>query len=291
MSSREKKQKGHGSASLPPHYHQKFQVVFYFTKRSFTSPHVYPFLNRDSNILILPFVCYTICMKFFKTFKRSVAVPIVGSELDQQTADRLDRINRELRAGFDFIRPYQKSVSFFGSARFDENNKHYKYACEIAKNIVTELGYAVVTGGGHGIMEAANKGASEAGGVSLGVTIKLPHEQHLNQYVQKSINCNYFFTRKVILAFSAEAYIFFPGGFGTLDEFFGILTLIQTHKIPKVPLILVGKDYWEPLQETIFKDLYEEHGTISKNDMRAYTITDDPKEILEIVRKAPMRKE
>jgi len=230
-------------------------------------------------------------MKFFKTFKRSIAVPIVGGDLDQATADRLERIHRELKDGFDFIRPHQKSVSFFGSARFDENNDHYQSAYEIAKKIVTELGYAVVTGGGNGIMEAANKGASEAGGVSLGVNIKLPHEQQTNKYVQKSIECNYFFTRKVILAFSAEAYLFFPGGFGTLDEFFGIVTLIQTHKIPKVPLILVGKDYWEPLQETIFKDLYEEHGTISKHDMRAYTITDDPEEILNIVRNAPMRKE
>ncbi len=230
-------------------------------------------------------------MNFSKIFRKNIAKPILGGELDQETADRLDRINRELREGFDFIRPHNKSVTFFGSARFTEDNQHYKVAEEIAKNIVTELGYAVVTGGGHGIMEAANKGASEAGGISLGVNIKLPHEQQVNRYVQKSINCHYFFTRKVILAFSAEAYLFFPGGFGTLDEFFGILTLIQTHKIPKVPLILVGRDYWEPLQETIFKDLYEEHGTISKNDMRAYTITDDPKEILDIVRKAPMRKE
>lgn len=230
-------------------------------------------------------------MKFFKTFKKAVEVPIVGGELDQETADRLDRINRELREGFDFIRPHKKSVTFFGSARFAEDNPHYKWAYEVAKMIVTELGYAVVTGGGHGIMEAANKGASDANGVSLGVNITLPHEQQVNKYVQKSIHCHYFFTRKVILAFSAEAYLFFPGGFGTLDELFGIVTLIQTHKIPKVPIILVGRDYWEPLQETIFKDLYEEHGTISKNDMQIYTITDDPEEILEIVRKAPMRKE
>ncbi len=231
-------------------------------------------------------------MKFFKTFKKGVAKPILVGEMDHETSDRLDRINRELREGFDFIRPHKKSVTFFGSARLVEDNPHYKWAYEIAKMIVTELGYAVVTGGGYGIMEAANKGASEASGVSLGVHIKLPHEQLvINKYVQKSIICNYFFTRKVILAFSAEAYLFFPGGFGTLDEFFGIVTLVQTHKIPRVPLILVGKDYWEPLQETIFKDLYEEHGTITKKDMQLYTITDSPEEILEMVRKAPMRKE
>ena len=231
-------------------------------------------------------------MNLSNIFKnKSTTSTVTNGDLDQDTTDRLKRIHDELKDGFEFIRPYKKSVSFFGSARFDESNRHCQRAYELAKRIVTELKYAVVTGGGHGIMEAANKGASEGGGVSLGVTIKLPHEQSTNKYVQKSIDCNYFFTRKVILAFSAEAYIFFPGGFGTLDEFFGILTLIQTHKIPKVPLILVGKDYWLPLQETIFKDLYEEHATIGKNDMQFYTITDDPEEILEIVRKAPMRKE
>ncbi len=217
--------------------------------------------------------------------------PILGGELDQETADKLEMIHRELRDGFEFIRPHKKSVTFFGSARFADDNPHYITAYDLAKRIATDHDYAIVTGGGPGIMEAANKGASEALGISLGVTIKLPHEQHINKFVQKYIECNYFFTRKVILAFSAEAYIFFPGGFGTLDEFFGLVTLIQTHKIPKVPLILVGKDFWQPLQNTIFNDLYEEHGSIDKREMDIYTITDSIEEILEIVKKAPMRRE
>jgi uncharacterized protein (TIGR00730 family) len=204
---------------------------------------------------------------------------------------RLEEINDEFKRGFDFVKKYQKSVTFFGSARFDESNPHCKAAYQLANRISKELGYAIVTGGGPGIMEAANRGAFDAQGDSYGITIKLPREQATNPYVKEYVDFYFFFVRKVIMAFSAEAYIFFPGGFGTLDEFFEILTLVQTHKIPHVPLILVGKDYWEPLNGFIEKNVLENHRAVEKKDMKLYTITDDIDEIIKMVKEAPMRKE
>ena len=142
-------------------------------------------------------------------------------------------------------------------------------------------------------MEAANRGAIDSNKKehSLGICIKLPNEQITNPYITDSINFKFFFTRKVILTFSAEAYIYFPGGFGTLDEFFEIVTLIQTNKIERVPIVLVGNEYWKPLDEFIKKMLCDKYSTINKEDMDLYTITEDEDEILEIVKKAPLRRE
>ena len=202
---------------------------------------------------------------------------------------RMDRIEKEFARGFEFLRSYGKTVSIYGSARLPEDNIHYKAARRIAGRIAKELGCAVITGGGNGIMEAANRGAFESGGKSIGLNITLPHEQVKNDYLTDSMEFYYFFIRKVMLSFSAEAYIFFPGGFGTLDEFFEIATLVQTRKITQVPIILVGKDFWMPLRDTIEENLALVHKTIDKADLKLFTITDSEDEILEIVRNAPMR--
>src|SRR5690606_36408416 len=162
--------------------------------------------------------------------------PVTIDELEEAIHNRISVIQKEFEDGFHFIKKHPKSVTFFGGARFDNTNPFYQQAVDLAKLLVKER-YTVVTGGGPGIMEAANRGAQEGGGHSLGLTIELPHEQVTNQYVTDHVGFNYFFTRKVCLTFSAEAFVYFPGGFGTLDEFFEILTLVQTKKIPKVPII------------------------------------------------------
>ncbi len=216
--------------------------------------------------------------------------PITAEEIKQDEERSLKLINTEFKHGFDFVQKYDKTVTFFGSARFSPEDEHSKEAEAIAKKIVTELNYGIITGGGPGIMQAANKGASEAGGVSLGLTIKLPREQVTNPYVKEEVGFYYFFTRKTIMTFAAEAFIFFPGGFGTLDEFFDILTLVQTRKIPQVPIILVGRDFWEPLNEFIKKNMMENHKAVSAEEMKLYTITDDHDEIVKMIKEAPVSK-
>lgn len=201
----------------------------------------------------------------------------------------LKEIHDEFKRGFALIQKYPRTVSFFGSARFTAENEHYKQAQTLAAKIVKELpGYAIVTGGGPGIMEAGARGASEAGGTSIGMTIRLPHEQRDNAYIKESVEFRYFFSRKTLLTFSAEAFVFFPGGFGTLDELFDVLTLVQTHKIPKVPIILVGKDYWEPLVAFIKAHMLVAHHAINADDMNLFRITENHAEIIEIIRQTPV---
>lgn len=217
-------------------------------------------------------------------------VPHTTKELLAASKDRVSRISKEFTAGFEFINHYPKSVTFFGSTRLKEGNHYHQKAIHIAEEI-SKLGYTVVTGGGPGIMEAANHGAYNIGGPSLGFNIQLPYEQVLNPYVTKSQSFYYFFSRKVALSFSAEAYLYFPGGYGTMDEFFEILTLVQTNKIPKVPIVLVGVEFWKPLDKFIREHLFEKYKTIDKKDFSLYKITDDEKEILRIIKRAPMRDE
>ena len=209
-------------------------------------------------------------------------------ELSKANGRRLETISKEFKNGFEFIRNYPKSVTFFGSARTKENDFYYNKARVIAERIVKELHYSILTGGGPGIMGAGNRGAFEAGGNSLGLNIKLPHEQESNKYLTDSIDFHYFFSRKVCLSYSAEAYVFFPGGFGTLDEFLEILTLVQTHKIPKTPIILVGNDYWKPI-DNFFKTTLLESEFINNDDLDLYTITEDEDLILDIISKSPIR--
>lgn len=217
------------------------------------------------------------------------ASPLTKEEAHQIVSVRIERINAEFKAAFDLIKNYPRSVSIFGSARVEEGNAHYEHARSLAARIVKDLGYAVITGGGGGIMEAANRGAREAGGQSVGLNIRLPKEQQKNAYTTDSMEFSYFFVRKVALSFAAEAYIFLPGGFGTLDEFFEIITLIQTHKIRRVPIILVGRDYWEELHDFLFRNAYRSEHAINKEDMALYTITDDDNEIVEAIKKVPIK--
>lgn len=185
-------------------------------------------------------------------------------------------------SGFNFLKKYNKTVTFFGSSRAKSGTKYYKEALEIAYQL-SKKGYTIVTGGGGGIMEAANKGAYLAGGNSVGININLPKEQKINKYVQDSISFRYFFSRKVMLTFASQAYIFLPGGFGTLDEFFEIITLIQTKKIKNIPIILVHRDYWRPLLGWIEKVLYQEKKTISQQDMKIYKLVDSPQEAIKFL--------
>jgi len=221
-------------------------------------------------------------------------VPMTAKEIHDACTileGRPGRIGKEIQDGLELVKKYPKSVSVFGSTKTTEGAPDYEKARNLTRKIVEQTGYAVVTGGSSGIMEAANRGAFEAKGDSIGLNIKLPHEETTNSYVTNMLAFHYFFTRKVSLAFSAEAYIYFPGGFGTLDEFFEILTLVKTRKIEKVPIILVGNRYWNPIDRIVREHLYEKFGTIDKRDMNLYTITEDESEIIDIIKNAPLRKE
>jgi hypothetical protein len=209
---------------------------------------------------------------------------------DDITDSRMCIIDAEFRRGFEIMKDHPRSVTIFGSARLRPETEIYQRVELLAKKIAN-LDYTIVTGGGHGIMGAANKGAYEAEkGASVGINIALPFEQTTNPYLDDTIEFHHFYSRKVTLAYSAEAYIYCPGGFGTLDEMFEILTLVQTRKIPKAPIILYGSKFWQPL-ENYFKEilLQEGHETISKEDLDLYTITDDDNLILEMIEKAPVR--
>jgi uncharacterized protein (TIGR00730 family) len=216
-------------------------------------------------------------------------------ECTEKYNDRIDvrmcAVNKEFRQGFDLIRRYPTSVTMFGSARFCEDHKYYKLARETARRIVEETGYAIITGGGPGIMEAGNRGAKDANGVSIGITINLPFEQKTNPYVDYESSFYYFFSRKVVLSYSSEAYIYFPGGFGTMDEFFEILTLVQTGKTEKLPIILMGEEFWKPLDGFIKETLLERFGTISEKDDTLYTITDNIDLAVKMVQDAPINRQ
>lgn len=197
---------------------------------------------------------------------------------------RISRILKEFLSGFDFLKKYNKTVTFFGSSKAKPKTEYYREAFELAYQL-SQKGYTVVTGGGGGVMEAANKGAFMAGGNSVGININLPKEQKLNRYVRDSISFRYFFIRKVMLTFASQAYVFFPGGFGTLDEFFEIITLVQTKKIKKIPIVLVYKDYWQPLLSWFNKTLSRKNKTIAKQDTKIYHLVDSSEEALELLLK------
>ncbi len=202
---------------------------------------------------------------------------------------RASRIAGEFDRGLKFIKKYKKSVTIYGSARFKPSNVHYKDARALGY-LLAKHGYAVITGGGSGIMEAGNRGAMEAGGASVGLNIELPHEQVINPYVTDSLSFFYFFSRKTTMSFSAGAYIFFPGGFGTLDEFFEIITLIQTKKLHPKPIILVGSDFWNPLQKFMESVLLQQHAAIEKKDLKLYRILDDHNAIMQFIETYPKYK-
>lgn len=196
---------------------------------------------------------------------------------------RIFRIMAEFIDGFTFLSQFTKTITFFGSNRLKENHQSYQQAYQLAK-ILALKGYTILSGGGPGIMEAANKGAFEVKGESVGINIQMPDAQRTNPYVKKSIALNYFFTRKVLLAFSAQAFIYFPGGFGTLDEMFEISTLIQSNKLEnKVPIILFGKDYWQTLVDWAERELLNNYQTVSKEDLAIWHVVDDIDRAVEII--------
>lgn len=209
-------------------------------------------------------------------------------ELNKNIHDHLNEVMKEFRVGFEELRKHEKTVSIMGSARFTPANPHYIEARALAHRIVKELNYTIITGGGPGIMAAANLGAKDADGKSIGFTISLPMEQHTNPYTTTAVDFQYFFVRKTILMFAAEAYVFFPGGYGTLDEFFEVITLIQTHKIPKVPIICIGKDFWNGLKAFITNHMLEKHHAINHEDLDLFTITDNMDKAMEIIKAAPL---
>jgi uncharacterized protein (TIGR00730 family) len=202
--------------------------------------------------------------------------------------EHLDRIQREFWRGFEFLQKYPRSVTIFGSSMAVRGSERYVHAYELAKRIVKDTGYVVANGGGPGIMEASSKGAAEGGGIAIGLRINLLRERTANPYTADGVDFTYFFTRKTMMAFAAEAYVFFPGGYGTFDELFNIMTLIQTDKVPRVPIILFESSFWNPLKEFIAKNMLGAERTIDQLDMGLFEITDSIDRVIEIVRKAPV---
>ncbi len=203
------------------------------------------------------------------------------NELKKEESWRLFKIIGDFIDGFEVMPNYIPSITIFGSARVKEGDKYYETARELAYKLAKK-GFSIVTGGGPGIMEAANRGAFEAEGNSIGLNIKLPKEQKPNKYLTEVLNFNYFFARKVMLVKYATAFVLFPGGFGTLDEFFETLTLIQTKKLKPFPVILYEKDYWEGLINWL-KDNAINHGFLDKEDLKIFKLLDDIDEIVEYI--------
>ena len=196
---------------------------------------------------------------------------------------RMFRIMSEFTTGFQFIADFKKSVAIFGSANATPKDAHYQEAMKLAK-LLAKKGYTIITGGGPGIMEAANRGAYEAGGESVGLNIELGEGERINNYVKKSIGFHYFFVRKVIFSFACSNYVFFPGGYGTLNEFFEMISLIQTKKIsqPK-SVIVVDKKFWQPLLDWLENDVYLKYKSIEKQDLKIIKQVDTIKQAAEIV--------
>lgn len=203
--------------------------------------------------------------------------------IDGSMSWRIFRIMSEFVEGFDFLSKHTKTVTFFGSARCSFASEGYKAARKLGYLLGKE-GFTIITGGAPGIMEAGNWGAYEAGAPSVGLNILLPHEERKNQYVKESIAFQHFFTRKVMLSAAAQAYVYFPGGFGTMDELFEIVTLIQTGKIAnKVPIVLVGKAFWQPMMDWILHTMWDENLFIDRHDIDLMQLVDTAEEAYEIV--------
>ncbi|WP_182113328.1 MULTISPECIES: TIGR00730 family Rossman fold protein [unclassified Actinotalea] len=206
-----------------------------------------------------------------------------GTDADWVHSDpwRVMRIQSEFVEGFGALAEVGPAVSVFGSARTKPGAPDYELGVQIGRGLV-EAGYAVITGGGPGIMEAANKGASEAGGLSVGLGIELPFEQGMNRWVDLGVNFRYFFARKTMFVKYAQGFVVLPGGFGTFDELFESLTLVQTHKVTEFPIVLVGTSYWQGLIDWLRGPVLE-RGTISAKDLDLIQLVDDPGEAVRLV--------
>jgi uncharacterized protein (TIGR00730 family) len=201
--------------------------------------------------------------------------------------DRIDRIGEELRVGFDALAGVGAAASFFGSARTQPDDPDYALARETAR-VVGESGMAIITGGGPGLMEAANRGAKDAGALSVGLNIELPFEQGGNPHCDIALEFHYFFARKIMFVRYASGFVVFPGGFGTMDELWEALTLIQTGKIHHFPVVLVGTDYWRGLVDWVGDRMLAE-GNISPDDLELWTLTDDPVQVRDLLQSAAHR--
>ena len=196
---------------------------------------------------------------------------------------RIFKIIAEFVDGFEVLSQVGEAVSIFGSSRIKPNNKYYKLAEETAYLLAKE-GYAIITGSGDGIMAAGNKGARRAGGQSIGLNIQIPQEQKPNKYVDTLLDFHYFFVRKVMFVKYAKAFVIMPGGYGTLDEFFEAINLIQTMRIRKFPVVLLGKDYWKGMIEWL-RNTVLKHACISPEDLDIFTIVDTPKEVVKAIKR------
>lgn len=203
-------------------------------------------------------------------------------DFTQEDPWRIFRIMSEFVDGFEELSKIGPAVTIFGSARSNVSDKYYKLAEEVAYKLA-KAKYAIITGAGSGIMEAANKGAKRAGGRSIGLNIDIPVMQHPNSYITQLIDFRYFFCRKVMFVKYASAFVVIPGGFGTMDEFFESITLIQTQRIELFPVILIGKEYWHGLIEWM-KDVMLKRGLISKKDLSYFRVTDSADNVLRIIR-------
>ena len=195
--------------------------------------------------------------------------------------DRGYRMFQEFMAGCRALHDLGLAVTVFGSARFDENHRYYRMARELGQELARRQ-YAVVTGGGPGIMEAANRGAKEAGGQSIGCNIILPYEQAPNPYLDRTLNFDYFFVRKVILVKYSVGFVLMPGGYGTLDEIFETVTLVQTGKIQRFPIVAVGKDYWQGMLDFISETIFRE-GAAKPGEIGGFLVTDSVSEAVEYI--------
>ena len=203
-----------------------------------------------------------------------------GADHEWQHADpwRVLRIQGEFVSGFDALSKLPKAVTVFGSARTTPEDASYQLGVEVGRKLA-EHSYAVITGGGPGIMEAANRGAHEAGGLSVGLGIELPHEQGLNEYVDLGLNFRYFFARKTMFLKYSQAFICLPGGMGTMDEFFEVMCMVQTGKVTNYPIVLMGTEYWSGLLEWMDNTLAAS-GYINEGDRELFLLTDDPDEAI-----------
>ena len=208
----------------------------------------------------------------------------VIDDLNVQESWRIFRIISEFVDGFETLADIYPAVSVFGSSRVAEDDPVYQMGVQVGR-LLAEAGFTVITGGGPGAMEAANRGAYEAGGKSVGLRIQLPKEQAPNPYAKITVNFRYFFIRKVIFVKYAVAYAILPGGFGTMDELFEALTLIQTMRIKPFPVVLLGRDYWKDLISWIRKSMLGKHKMISPNNMDLLQIFDDPEDAVAVIRK------
>lgn len=237
-------------------------------------------------------VDFAIYYIYMKKKKRPSLTCRVDKELLHHSADyyqeqswRVFRIMSEFVTGFELLKQYDCAASFFGSARCKEDDQTYQDARGLAKRLA-EVGFSIITGGASGVMEAANRGAFEAGGESVGLNIELAAEQDFNKYVTDAQNFHYFFTRKVMLSYASEVYVFFPGGFGTLDEFFEIVTLIQTKKIDSIPVVLVGREYWSGLLDWVRSVTLEKYQAITDEETKIYHLVDSVDEAYEYILEA-----